>query len=128
MGRPKGKTNNNNNNRYWSKEEKLRIVLRVINHENSLNIISKEEKINPGQLYSWVKKYLNDGENGLINAKKPGSPYKGLDKKKELTDIEQLQYENMKLRIENERLKKGYLVEGDGQIVVFNGLKNKNLK
>lgn len=48
--------------------------------------------------------------------------------KKELTDIEKLQYENMKLRIENERLKKGYLVEGAGQIVVFNGSKNKNLK
>ena len=49
-------------------------------------------------------------------------------RKKELTDIEKLQYENMKLRIENERLKKGYLVEGDGQIVVFNGSKNKNLR
>ena len=39
--------------------------------------------------------------------------------KKELTDIEKLQYENMKLRIENERLKKGYLVKGDGSIVTF---------
>ena len=48
--------------------------------------------------------------------------------KKNLTEIEKLEYENMKLRIENERLKKGYLVEGDGQIVVFNGSKNKNLK
>ena len=34
----------------------------------------------------------------------------------------------MKLRIENERLKKGYFVEGDGQIVIFNGSNNKNLK
>ena len=45
-----------------------------------------------------------------------------------LTKEEQLEYENMKLRIENERLKKGYIVEGDGQIVVFSGSKNKNLK
>lgn len=126
MGRPKGKTNKNN--RYWTKEEKIRIVLRVINHENSLSIISKEESINLGQLHLWLKKYLENGEEGLINATKPGSPYKGLDKKKQLTDIEKLQYENMKLRIENERLKKGYLVEGDGQVVIFNGSKNKNLK
>ena len=33
--------------------------------------------------------------------------------------MEKLQYENMKLRIENERLKKGYLVKGDGSIVAF---------
>lgn len=126
MGRPKGKANKEN--RYWSKDEKLRIVLRVINHENSLSIISQEESINPGQLHLWVKKYLEKGEEGLINAKKPGSPYKGLNLKKKLTDIEKLEYENMKLRIENERLKKGYIVEGDGQIVIFNGSKNKNLK
>ena len=48
--------------------------------------------------------------------------------KKNLTDIEKLKYENMKLRIENERLKKGYIVEGDGQIVIFNGSNNKNVK
>ena len=126
MGRPKGKANKEN--RYWSKEEKLRIVLKVVNHENSLSIISQEENINPGQLYLWVKKYLEKGEEGLINAKKPGSPYKGLNLKKNLTDIEKLEYENMKLRIENERLKKGYMVEGDGHVVIFNGSKNKNLK
>ena len=48
--------------------------------------------------------------------------------KKQLSDIEKLEYENMKLRIENERLKKGYWVEGDGQVVVFSGSKSKNLK
>ena len=35
------------------------------------------------------------------------------------TAQEKLEYEIMKLRIENERLKKGYLVKGDGSIVVF---------
>ena len=74
------------------------------------------------------KKYLDNGEKGLINAKKPDSPYKGLHLKKQLTNIEKLEYENMKLRIENERLKKSYWEEGDGQILISNGLKNKNLK
>ena len=53
MGRPKGKANKSN--RYWTKEEKTRIVLRVINHKNSLSIISQEENVNPGQLHLWVK-------------------------------------------------------------------------
>ena len=48
--------------------------------------------------------------------------------KKELTDIEKLQYENMKLRIENERLKKGYLVKGDGTVVVVDKKKFWNSK
>ena len=42
-----------------------------------------------------------------------------VNEKKNLTDIEKLELENMKLRIENERLKKGYLMKGDGSIVVF---------
>lgn len=41
MGRPIGKASKLN--RYWSKEEKLRIVLRVINHEDSLSIISEQK-------------------------------------------------------------------------------------
>lgn len=126
MGRPKGKSINKN--RYWSKEEKLRIVLKVINHENSLSIISNEESVNPGQLHSWIKKYLENGEVGLENKIKPGNPLSKYMNKKELTDIEKLEYDNMKLRIENERLKKGYLVKGDGQVVMFNGSKAKNSK
>ena len=36
-----------------------------------------------------------------------------------LTKEEHLEYENMKLRIENELLKKGYLMKGDGTIVKY---------
>ena len=126
MGRKKGKAQSAN--RYWTQEEKLRIVKRVINQENSLNIISQEEKLNPGQIHLLVKKYLEQGEKGLVNAKKPGNLYKGLNLKKELKDIEKLQYENMKLRVENERLKKGYMVEGVGQEKKYVSLSNKNMK
>ena len=41
-------------------------------------------------------------------------------RRNELTPMEKLEYENMKIRIENERLKKGYIVKGDGSIVIFN--------
>lgn len=126
MGRPKGRSTKSN--RYWSKEIKLEIVLEVLNHEKSLFQISKERNVNSGQIHRWMKKYEIEGEQGLENKVKPGNPYKGLNRKKELTNIEKLQYENMKLRVENERLKKGYLVEGDGQSVIYDKSKFKNLK
>ena len=50
------------------------------------------------------------------------------EQQKSNNKLDAIQYENMKLRIKNERLKKGYIVEGDGQVVIFNGSKNKNSK
>ena len=125
MGRPKGISIPKRN---WSKEEKLKAVNRVlINHETAEDV-RKELDISSGLLHTWIQKYLKDGEKGLENKVKPGNPLAKYQGKKQLTDLEKLEYENMKLRIENERLKKGYMVEGDGQIVIFNGSKNKNLK
>ena len=59
------------------------------------------------------------GEDSLENQKKPGNPLCKYQNKKSLTKEEQLEYENMKLKIENELLKKGYLMKGDGTIVKF---------
>ena len=70
-------------------------------------------------LRGWIIKYLNKGEKALINKKKPGNPLAKYSNKKNLSKEEQLEYENMKLRIENELLKKGYLMKGDGSIVKF---------
>ena len=57
---------------------------------------------------NWVIKYTKHGLKGLENKRKPGNPLSKYQNRKELTEIEKLEYENMKLRIENERLKKGY--------------------
>ena len=123
MGRPKG-----GKNKYWSKEEKLKLIKEHIDNHISTNEITTREHISNGMYNNWLKKYLEFGELGLENKKKPGNPLSKYIHKKNLTDKEKLEYENMKLRIENERLKKGYLVEGDGQIVVFNGSNNKNMR
>ena len=125
MGRPKGISTPRRN---WSKEEKLKAVKRVLDNHETAEDVRKELNINSGLLHAWIQKYLNDGEKGLVNKIKPGNPLAKYQSKKQLTDIEKLEYENMKLRIENERLKKGYWVEGDGQVVIFNGSKNKNSK
>ena len=123
MGRPKG-----GKNKYWSKEEKLKLIKEHIDNHISTNEITTREHISNGMYNNWLKKYLEFGELGLENKKKPGNPLSKYSNKKNLTDIEKLEYENMRLRIENERLKKGYMVEGDGQVVIFNGLNNKNMK
>ena len=114
MARPKGGTN-----KYWTAEEKYEVIKPIINFEKSSSQVTKETGINNGMISVWVKKYNEDGLNGLENKRKPGNPISSLMNKKNLTDIEKLELENMKLRIENERLKKGYLVKGDGSIVAF---------
>jgi len=106
-------------NRNWPKEEKLRIVKKVLDEGLSTVKVAKEEDISDGMLRNWIRKYLNEGEDSLKNKKKPGNPLSKYLNKKNLTKEEKLEYENMKLRIENELLKKGYLMKGDGTIVRF---------
>lgn len=113
-GRPKGGTN-----KYWTAEEKYEVIKPIIEFEKSSSQVTKDTGINNGMLSIWVRKYNENGMKGLENKKKPGNPLSKYSNKKNLTEIEKLQYENMKLRIENERLKKGYLMEGDGSIVAF---------
>ena len=114
MGRPKGGTN-----KYWSAEEKEKILLECKEKGIGGTRAAKEYGISRAQFFNWTKAYLEKGINGLKNKKKPGNPLCKYSNRKNLSEIELLQYENMKLRIENERLKKGYLVKGDGSIVVF---------
>ena len=106
-------------NRYWSKEEKVRIITRVLDDGLSTHQVAKEEDISGGMLRGWIKKYLEQGEDSLENKRKPGNPLMKYSKRKELSDLEKLEYENMKLRIENERLKKGYMMKGDGSFVMY---------
>ena len=123
MGRPKG-----GKNRYWSKKEKLKIVKMVVDEHNSSLEVSTKESISNGMLSKWVKNYINGGDQALINTKKPGNPLSKYQNKKQLTDLEQLEFENMKLRIENERLKKGYLVKGVGKDKEFIPINKRNMK
>ena len=106
IGRPKG-----GKNRYWSKEAKFEYVQILLSGEMSTRELGNENGISSGQLATWVKKYKEGGIEALENKRKPGNPLSKYQKRKELTELEQLQYENMKLKIENLRLKKGYTTE-----------------
>ena len=102
MGRPKG-----GKNREWSKEEKLEVINYYLEGHTKIETTSVFS-INQGQLYRWLTRYNEKGIEGLQNKRKPGNPLSKYSRRKELTELEQLEYENMLLRIENERLKKGY--------------------
>jgi transposase-like protein len=115
-------------NKAWSKDEKLRIVLRYFNEGIGRAKIAKEEGIADGMLYTWITKYLNDGENGLENKKKTGNPFSALHTSKSLNELERLRLLVAKQEIEIERLKKGYIVKGDGankEFVITKGVNTK---
>ena len=103
----------------WTAEEKYKIIEPIIKYEKSSAQITKETGINNGMITKWVHKYNDFGIEGLENKRKTGNPLIKYSKRKTLTKEEQLEFENMKLRIENELLKKGYLMKGDGSIVKF---------
>lgn len=111
MGRPKG-VKNERPSRYWSKEEKYEFVRLIISGEASAKELARTNGMKSnGMLINWVKKYQEGGIEALANKRKPGNPLSKFQNRKTLTPLEQLQYENMKLKIENERLKKGYTTE-----------------
>ena len=102
-GRPKGGTNKN-----WTAQEKFKIIKPIINNLKSGAQVTRETGINNGMINKWVNLYLGKGLKGLENKKKSGNKLAKFSRRKELTELEKLQYENLLLRIENERLKKGY--------------------
>lgn len=105
--------------KHWTAEEKYKIIKPALELEKSTWDITRETGLSNGMINNWIKTYHENGIDGLTPKKKPGNPISSLMNRKNLTDIEKLELENMKLRIENERLKKGYLVKGDGSVVVF---------
>lgn len=109
MGRPKGGKNRN-----WTQEEKLRIVKRYFDEAIGQRTLAKEEGLSRGMLYQWITKYQDGGEDALHSSNKTGNPFSALHTSKSLTEIEQLRLLVAKQEVEINRLKKGYIVKGDG--------------
>lgn len=123
MGRPKGGTN-----RKYSVEEKLNIVeMNTIKHLSSGDI-SKLTGISDKNIRRWIKKYEENGIDGLKPKEWKGNKLAALHTSKSLTKEERLELENLKLRIENERLKKGYQVKGGGANKEYVSIYDKNIK
>lgn len=104
---------------FRTENEKYEIIKPILKNIKSQRQVSKETGINVGTIFQWIKKYNEYGLEGLKNKTKPGNPLSKYQSKKNLTKEEKLEYENMKLRIENEMLKKGFLMKEDGTYVRF---------
>ena len=103
----------------WTAEEKYKIIKSALDFEKSTSEITKDTGLSNGMINNWIKTYREKGLDGLNSKKKPSNPMSKYYNKKNLTKEEQLEYENMKLRIENEMLKKGFLMKEDGTYVKF---------
>lgn len=120
-GRPKGGAN-----RRFSKEDKLIILLDYLEKGMTQIEVITKYGIAVSLFRKWVNRYKEFGPEGLEYRKPKGNPYAALYRKKNLTELERLELENLKLKVENERLKKGYTKKE--VIEVRAGLSKKNLK
>ena len=91
-------------------KEKETIVLEAIEHGPSKT--AKKYDVDRRLIQRWIIKYRNNGINGLLSqtgkhSGKHGNGLNGLHVKKNKTREEELELENLKLKIEVARLKKG---------------------
>lgn len=115
-----------------SPEEKEQLVLESF--ENGCQKTAQKYEINRCVLKRWRRKYDDSGLSGLIsrtgksiNSSK-GNPLINYQNKKKLSKEEQLEFENLKLKIEVARLKKGYRVKGAGTKKEYVTIKDANTK
>ena len=114
--------------RVWTPEQKAEIVLKHLNNHISVRTLEKEYHADRSMICKWVKKYIAEGESSFVHKGHPGNPFAALHVSKKLSEVERLRLMVAKLEIENERLKKGYLVKGVGAAKEFVTGKGKNLK
>ena len=106
-------------------EEKERIVLESF--REGRDITAKKYNVNSSVLREWRNKYRKDGIDGLISqtgklSHSGGRPIKPKNREQEL------ELENLKLKVEVARLKKGYQVKGVGSKKEYVTIKDLNTK
>lgn len=95
-------------NRIYLPEEKLRIVLRVINGTESINSIALDEGLSSSAtLIKWIENYNKNGHNivekrGISTMKKKRKPISNTER----DELEKLRKENKALKMELEYGKK----------------------
>ena len=90
--------------RKYSKEEKMRYVRLHLEDHISVRQIERDYGIGNALVSSWVKRYLQDGEDALEPHN--GNPYAALHRSKSLSEVERLRLLAAKQEVEIARLKK----------------------
>ena len=114
--------------RVWTPEQKAEIVHKHLNNHISVRTLEKEYHADRSMICKWVKRYIAEGESSFVHKGRPGNHFAALHVSKNLSEIERLRLMVAKLEIENERLKKGYLVKGVGATKEFVTGREKNSK
>lgn len=85
--------------RKTTKEERLEIVRYYLDHNTTYQKTAEIYQVSYHQVYSWVKKYKELGEKGLLDRR-------GKTKEEaQLTEADRLRIENRKLKKANEDLR-----------------------
>ena len=114
--------------RCWTKEEKLEIIKRYTDEHISSRELGKIYNADHSMICRWIRKYTATGEAAFETVKRRGNQFAALHRSKSLSETERLKLELAKLQIENERLKKGYIVKGVGANKEFVTTKDANTK
>ena len=114
--------------RVWTPEQNAVIVHKHLDNHISVRTLEKEYHADRSMICKWVKKYIAEAESSFVHKGHPGNPFAALHVSKNLSEVERLRLMVAKLEIENERLKKGYLVKGVGAAKEFVTGREKNLK
>ena len=114
--------------RVWTPEQKSEIVHKHLDEHISVRTLVREYTADRSMICRWVKEYIAEGESAFIPKGHPGNPFAALHTSKKLSELERLRLIVTKLEIENERLKKGYWVEGVGANEVFVAGPDKSTK
>ena len=124
MGRQSGTKNN-----MRTPEEKEKIVLEYFDSGKGAMEFSRYIGIERKQLWTWIKKYSENGIEGLKSKTGKCSKKRITGRPKNaVTREEELERENTKLKIEIERLKKGYYVKGVGQRKEYVSINNRSIE
>lgn len=117
--------------RKYTPEFKIKIAKMCVEENKAAQAIAKKYDISHSVVMRWRDWYTDFGESRFYEkhrGTKSGNPYAALHTSKHLTEEERLKLENLKLRIENERLKKGYMVKGVGASKEFVTILDVNMK
>jgi len=106
-----------NKTRKVTYEEKVEIVNWVLVHNNEYKLAAEEFNTSYSQVYNWVKKYLELGEDGLRDNRGKNKPIEKLSETDKLKrDLDILRRKNERLEMENEVLKKVQEIERGDQL------------
>jgi len=91
----------------YSFEFKLGVVRKVVDEGATAEQVAGEHGLSSDKLVqTWVRTYRRLGEDGLKPKPKGRQPNDGDARPDELTDLQRLEQENLRLRAENAYLKK----------------------